>query len=296
MAFWGLDIAQNDGFCKIYGEYMDMYDVGGEPCGITSQILKKYGGEDSHEMHNVYFAVAKAEHKLCALSPAVLEKVRDIVESGADGEYYRTLGFSEKEISEREKFLLKFLKELEKPCKKARKRKVSSYNHIKRLPKGELGYYEAEGAYYGFAVLDSVYEGRLLALTDKLESAPKSAEDILGTPALTVIWLLLHEAPRGCRHVDKINIEENFNGRGGMFICKPLAMGLNFVFDPEECHKRKYFEFPGRKIRNLLHADDVPMKFLCEETRGLEEKIVREVWKNPASRFAMEQIKAAITF
>ena len=73
-------------------------------------------------------------------------------------------------------------------------------------------------------------------------------------------------------------------------------MGLNFVFDVEECHKRKYFEFPGKKIRDLLHADDVPMKFLCEETRELEEKIVREVWKNPASRFAMEQIKAAITF
>ena len=36
------------------------------------------------------------------------------------------------------------------------------------------------------------------------------------------------------------------------------------------------------------------MKFLCEETRELEERIVLELWENPASRFAMEEIKARI--
>jgi len=222
--------------------------------------------------------------------------VREIIESGADIEYYRALGFFENEIAEREKFLVKFLKEIEKPREKARKRKVSSSNHMKRLPKGELGYYEADGGFYGFAVLESVYEGRLLVITEKLEKAPKTAEEILSASALTVVWLLLRYAPKGYAVIDNINIEENFNGRCGMFICKPVEFGLNFVFDIDECHKRKYFEFPGKKLRELLRADAVPMKFLCEETCEVEEKIVRELWKNPASHFAMEKIKAIIDF
>ena len=294
MAFWGIGIDQNDGFCKIYDEYMDLYDVGCVPADISAQILLKYGSGKGGEEHNAYFAVAKAEHALCSQSRGVSEKVRDIIESGADADYYRTLGFSEGEISEREKYLAKFLGELAKTREKARKRKISSYNNIKRLPKGEIGCYEADGGFYGFVVLDAVYEGRLLAITERLGEAPKTAEEILSAPALTVIWLLFRKAPRGYTRIGKINIEENFNGRGGMFICKPLEMGLNFVFDVEECHKRKYFEFRGKKISDILLAESVPMKFLCEETRELEERIVLELWENPASRFAMEEIKARI--
>ena len=150
--------------------------------------------------------------------------------------------------------------------------------------------------YYGFAVLDAVYEGRLLAVTEKLAKTPETAEEILLAPALTVIWLLLRTAPKGYTALDNINIEENFNGRGGMFICKPVEFGLNFAFDLDECHKRKYFEFTGKKICELLRAEAVPLKFLCEETCELEERIVRELSENPASRFAMEKIKAAISF
>ena len=294
MAFWGIGIDQNDGFCKIYDEYMDLYDAGGNPADISAQILAKYSSVNGVEAHNVLFAVAKAEHTLCSQSPEVLEKVRCIIMRGEDAGYYRALGFFEGEVAEREKCMANFLNVLEKPSKKARKRKVSSSNYIKKLPKGELGYYEAEGGFYGFAVLESVYEGRLLAVTEKLGEAPKNAAGILNSLALTVIWLLLRKAPRDYTRIDKINIEENFNGRGGMFICKPLEMGLNFVFDVEECHKRKYFEFRGKKISDILHDESVPMKFLCEETRELEERIVLELWENPASRFAMEEIKARI--
>ena len=294
MAFWGIGIDQNDGFCKIYDEYMDLYDAGGNPADISAQILAKYSSVNGVEAHNVLFAVAKAEHTLCSQSPEVLEKVRCIIMRGEDAEYYRALGFSKGEVSERGKYLEKFLCELAKPSKKARKRRISSYNNIKRLPKGEIGCYEADGGFYGFVVLDAVYEGRLLAITEKIEKAPKTAEEILSAPALTVIWLLLRKAPRGYTRIDKINIGENFNGRGGMFVCKPLCIGLNFVFDVEECHKRKYFEFRGKKISDILHDESVPMKFLCEETRELEERIVLELWENPASHFAMEEIKARI--
>jgi hypothetical protein len=187
MAFWGMDIAQNDGFCKIYDEYMDMYDAGGDPADISAQILLKYGSGKGGEEHNAYFAVAKAEHALCSQSHEVLEKVCRIIMRGADADYYRTLGFSEGEVSEREKYLAKFLGELAKTREKARKRKISSYNSIKRLPKGEIGCYAADGGFYGFVVLDAVYEGRLLAITEKLGEAPKNEAEILNSPVLTVI-------------------------------------------------------------------------------------------------------------
>ena len=101
MAFWGIGIDQNDGFCKIYDEYMDLYDAGDNPADISAQILAKYSSVNGVEAHNVLFAVAKAEHTLCSQSPEVLEKVRCIKMRGEDSDYYRALGFSKGEVSER---------------------------------------------------------------------------------------------------------------------------------------------------------------------------------------------------
>ena len=171
MAFWGMDLNQSDEFCEIYNEYMDLYDIGLEPAEITQQMLQKYQKEAIP--HNAFFAIAKAGWSLGFRSESVFLRVNQIIDNRENITYYQSLGFSEQDINERSKKLLCFQALLQTSPKAPRKRKISACNRLKRLPKGTVSYYEADDGYYGFVVLDAVYEGRLLAITEKLSVAPK---------------------------------------------------------------------------------------------------------------------------
>ncbi|MBQ9745658.1 MAG: hypothetical protein IJW21_02415 [Clostridia bacterium] len=294
MAFWGMGLEECDEFCEVYDDFADMYDAGGEPHEISVILQKKYGGISAMP-HNVCFALAMAEWNFCARTEAVLAAAREIIESGANIAYYRSLGFSEEELSERGEKLAAFLKKIQSPKKSARKRKVSAHNKIKRLPKGTVSWYECGGAYYGFVVLDAVYNGRLLAVTESLPSPPKSTEDVLSAPALTAIWLLLEHTPVGNHDIGKVDIGGSYNGRAGVFLCKRVSFGLNFSFYLDECHRRKYFDFNGAKTAELLREDAVPIEFLCGESAESEKKMVLELMQNPASPLAKDMICRALT-
>lgn len=297
MAFWGMDLTQSDEFCEVYDEYIDLYDAGSIPSAITPLLLEKYrsrfnGAENLP--HNVYFALAKAEWALGMQSEAILVRVNEIIDRDENIKYYRSLGFSEAELAERKDKLLQFQRILQTTRKTSRKCKISAHNKIKRLPKGTVSWYEAEGAYYGFVVLDAVYEGRLLAVTERLSSPPKSKEEVLSAPVLTAIWLLLRNVPKGNHDVGAIEIKGNYNGRAGVFLCKPISFGINFSFNLDECHRRVLLDLPNRKVCDLLHEENVPIKFFCEETAENETKMVLELMNNPASNFAKEMIRKSV--
>ena len=297
MAFWGMDLMQSDEFCEVYDEYIDLYDAGSDPSIITPFLLEKYRSRFNGEQnlpHNVYFALAKAEWTLGTQSEAILLRVNEIIDHDENIMYYRSLGFSEAELAERKDKLLQFQKALKTKRKTLRKRKVSAYNKIKRLSKGTVSWYKAEEAYYGFVVLDAVYEGRLLAVTEKLSSPPKNNEEVLNSPVLTVIWLFLRNVPKGNNDVGTIEIKGNYNGRAGVFLCKPISFGINFSFNLDECHCRVLLDFPERKVRDLLNEENVPIKFFCEETAENETKMVLELMHNPASNFAKEMIRKSV--
>lgn len=298
MAFWGMDLTQSDEFCEIYDEYMDLYDSGLKPAEITQQILEKYFIHSDIEdiPHNTLFAIAKAEWSLGFRSENIFSRVNEIIDNGENIEYYRSLGFSTHEQKERNKKLLKFQTLLQTTKKAPRKRKISAYNKIKRLPKGTVSYYEADNGYYGFVVLDAVYEGRLLAVSKRLSVTPQNKEDVLNAPALTAIWLLLRTAPKGNYDIGMIKSEGRYNGRAGVFLCKPISFGINFSFSLQECHHRGLLTFTGtgNKIRDLLNEANVPIKFYCDETAKDETKIVLELLENPASKFATSMIRKAI--
>ena len=296
MAFWGMGLAQSDEFCEVYDEYIDLYDAGGKPSMITSRLLEKYcqKPEVTPGWQNAYFAIAKAEWMLCAQSANVLNRVNEIIEKDENIRYYRSLGFSDAELTERKKNLLQFLKMLQSAKNAPRKRRISASNQIKRLPKGTVSCYEAEGAYYGFLVLDAVYEGRLLALTEKLPAQPKEAADVLNAPVGNVIWLLLRETPKGNHDIGTIQITGKYNGRAGVFLCKAVAFGANFSFYLGECHRRKLLTLPKQRITNLLQEENVPVKFFNEQTQASETKMVLELMSDPASPFAKNMIRRAL--
>lgn len=292
MAFWGMDLNQSDEFCEIYDEYMDLYDIGLEPAEITQQILYKYSPKVIP--HNVLFAIAKAEWTLGICSEEVYSRVNEIIDNGENIVYYRSLCFSQQEIKERNENLLKFQKLLQTAPKVPRKRRISAHNKIKRLPKGTVSYYKCDDGYYGFVVLDAVYEGRLLAVTEKISTAPQSTEDVLNSPVLTAIWLLLRNPPKGNHDIGTIESKGSYNGRAGVFLCKPVSFGINFSFFLDECHQRGLLHFTKNKIRDLLDEDNVPIKFYCEETARDETRMVMDLMNDPASKFATNMIKKAI--
>ena len=295
MAFWGMDLTQSDEFCEIYDNYMDLYDIGLEPIEVTKRILGRYQTNEITQIpHNALFAVAQAEWSVGFRSKNVFSRVNEIIDQGENIAHYRSLGFSERELEERHQKLIKFQKSLQTIKKSPKKRRISAHNHIKRLPKGTVAYYESDGGYYGFVVLDAVYEGRLLAITEKLSVEPKSKEDILTAPTLTAIWLLLRNTPKGNHDIGMIDSQGHYNGRAGVYLCKPISFGINFSFLLEECHLRGLPRFAGQKILDLLDENNVPIKFYCAETEQDETKMVMELMKNPASGFAASMIRKSV--
>ena len=292
MAFWGMDLNQSDEFCEIYNEYMDLYDIGIDPTAITQQILNRYCFENI--LHNALFAIAKAEWDLGFRSESVFLRVNQIIDNRENIKYYRSLGFSEQDINERCEKLLRFQALLQTPPKVPRKRKISACNMLKRLPKGTVSYYEADDGYYGFVVLDAVYEGRLLAITEKLSVVPKNIEDVLNATALTAIWLLLRKVPKGNHDIGIIKVQGDYNGRAGVYLCQPISFGVNYSFYLDECHRRGLTRFTDKSIRDLLNKNNVPIEFYCEENARNETTMVMELMKNSASQFAMNMIKKSI--
>jgi len=142
MGCWGMGMAQSDEFCENYDNFMEEYDNGKAVAEITAGILAKYHAEfddDDGVMHDVYFALAKAEWMCCEQSELVLNRVKEIIESSANIEFYRELEASEKDLIVRQRNLEKFLTMIETPREKPRKRKRSAPPVEKSFPPLEIG-------------------------------------------------------------------------------------------------------------------------------------------------------------
>lgn len=297
MAFWGIELAESDEFCTPYDDFVDLFEIGEEPANIGAILLERYRnryGSDEGIPSNVIFALAKAQWMFCAQSQEILDRVHEMIKNGTDIEYYRSLGFSEEDLTARRLALQKFWQSLQTPKTTVRKRRISPHNRIKRLPKGTVAWYEYKGDYFGFVVLDAVYTGRLLALTKALPAEPQTAEEVLSAPALTVIWWNLITAPKGHHTIGQIESKGDFNGRGGCFLCKAIGFGHNTTSYMDECHRRAYFEFPGKVIRDLLSPEAIPIEFMAESTREQDKRMVLELMENPASPYARERIYNAL--
>ena len=168
MGCWGMGMTQSDEFCEIYDEFMKSYNEGKAVADITDAILAEYRTEfddDDGVMHDVYFALAKAEWMCCAQSKMILDKVRSIMESGANIRFYRELGATEKDLKIRQKNLEKFWDSLQIPRTKPRQRRIDPLDRIKELPPvqpGECYAYKHENGYRILIILDRFKKPELL--------------------------------------------------------------------------------------------------------------------------------------
>ena len=159
MGCWGMGLTQSDEFMEIYDNFMEEYDKGKAVSDITGEILAKYHAEfDDNDgiMHDVYFALAKAEWMCCEQSDMILERVREIISSGDNIKFLRSLDATESDLKIREIRLGSFLQQLQTPRSSPRKR-VKNRDGIKELPPfaiGECYRYKYNDCYRIFVVLD----------------------------------------------------------------------------------------------------------------------------------------------
>ena len=101
MGCWGMGMTQSDQFMETYETFMDEYNEGAAVPNITKKILEQYLKDFSADdpiLHDVWFGLAKAEWMCCEQSEEVLTRVREIIESGANLDFYRESGLWSREM------------------------------------------------------------------------------------------------------------------------------------------------------------------------------------------------------
>ena len=157
MGCWGMGITQSDEYCEIYERFMEEYDEGKPLLDIKQDILDEYleeFDENDGVLHDMYFAIGKAEWMCGGISDEILEKIAEIINSGSNIEFLRELEATESDLKIRKKNLDKFLSALMIPRGKTKKRKIPTEKYIKvekpKLPSfkcGDVFAYEIDGKY-----------------------------------------------------------------------------------------------------------------------------------------------------
>ena len=264
MGCWGMGMAQSDEFCEIYERFMEEYDAGKAAAEITATILSEYReefGDEDPVLHDVYFALAKAEWMCCAQSEAVLSRVKEIIASGANVEFYRELGAEGADLKRRQKALDKFLSDLQTPRKAPRKRKPQPKYEAAAPERGMVFWYRSKKRVYGAVVLEVICSSILVALSEELTGEPKTVEEILEAPVYTATWFPALLAPRRVHIIGCVVVTGDYNGRAGLYRTPSIHFCENFGMDYQWDHEKRVLELPGKRIKDLLSAENMPDGF-----------------------------------
>lgn len=152
MGAWGTGISSNDTTADIYDQFIEFYNDGYTPEEISAFLIRENQEliEIAEDSSNFWFALAKAQWECKALDPDILNRVRQIIESGSDTSAWRELGATSSDVRARQKVLNKFLKKLgtEKANPRTRKKK-RYFDSVYR--KGDCLVYPMDNGNYGGA-------------------------------------------------------------------------------------------------------------------------------------------------
>lgn len=267
MGCWGMGMAQSDEFCEIYDQFMECYDEGMAVEEITQKILAEYHEEFSDDdgvLHDVYFALAKAEWMCCRQSAPVLRQVSEIIESGANLDFYRELGASQKDLKTRKQNLDKFWAMLQEPRATPRRRKKKS--RPAETEKGLVFWYKSKGTFYGAVVLETLSDGStLVGLSNPLNAQPKSAEDVLNADVYTAAWFDTLLPANRMHGLGVCDVSGSYNGRAGMYHSTMVHFCENLGSDAHWNHEKRVITFESRKMRDLLVCENLPSEFRNQE-------------------------------
>ncbi|MGN7885721.1 hypothetical protein ACN9ML_04405 [Dyadobacter endophyticus] len=171
MSAWGTGISSNDTYADIHGEFFDLYNKGVDVAEISKRLIagNQEMIDDRDDCHNFWFTLAKAQWECKQLDKELFERVKTIIDTGADLEVWRQLGSDEKHVKKRKNALDKFLGELqsERPKAKSRRKRIIPQSVYE---KGDCLTFRLENGNYGGAVVleainDSEHGYHLIAVT-----------------------------------------------------------------------------------------------------------------------------------
>lgn len=160
MGAWGTAISSNDTYADIYGEFFDLYNDGLDVTEISKKLIadNQETINDKDDCNNFWFALAKAQWECKKLDKDIYDRVKKVIETGADLEVWRQLDADEKDIKKRKAVLDKFLSDLqiERPKAKSRKKKIIRQPIFE---KGDCLTFKLENGNYGGAVILEAIKG-----------------------------------------------------------------------------------------------------------------------------------------
>ncbi len=159
MGMWGIGVAQSDEYCEVYDRFMEEYDSGKDVNDITNGILNEYFSEfDKNDgiLHDVYFAIGKAEWMCGQQSEKILACIKEIIDSNTNIEFLRELGADDKDLRTRKKRLITFYESLLIPRDKPRKRKQHKERVLPPVEIGECYAYKFDTGYRIIIILDRI--------------------------------------------------------------------------------------------------------------------------------------------
>lgn len=263
MSSWGMGITQSDEYCDIYERFMEEYDEGKPLLDIKTDILEEYLDEfDKNDgvLHDVYFAIGKAEWMCGGISDEIFEIIADIINLGKNIAFYKSLDVTESDLKLRQRNLKKFITLLSTPREKIRKRKVPVEKYTKtekvKLPAfncGDVFAYEVNGKY---RLICFVNRGKFAATYASYCFAwVKLYEQIPTIEYLTNEYIL----PLGYFTVETFPNMEKL-----AFVCNdPEIKKLNDVFPSAICEQWKPATYAIAKEKNLAenYSLDLCVKF-----------------------------------
>jgi hypothetical protein len=205
MGAWGTSISSNDTFADIYDEFFDLYNDGLEVEEISKRLIQANQEiiNDPDDNNNFWFALAKAKWECKQLDFDLFQRIKNIVNTGADIEVWRQLDANEKDLKKRKIVLDKFLVDLstEKLKPKARKKKKEPKIIQPVFEKGDCIAYKLENGNYGGAVvLEAIYNDtnpytNLIAATRIIKTEKPSAEDFRKSTVLVQNFAMFKDYP-----------------------------------------------------------------------------------------------------
>lgn len=236
MGAWGTAISSNDTYADIYSEFFDLYNDGLDIAKISEKLIagNQETIDDKDDGNNFWFALAKAQWECKHFDKDIFDRVKEIIETGADLEVWRQLDADEKGIKVRKAVLDKFLADLqtERPKAKSRKKKII---RVPVFEKGDCLTFKLENGNYGGAVIleaikGSEYGHNLVATTRINQPNKPIKRDFENTEVLIMNYASWDNKPNvnwylPIRHkhiahliekVDSIEVQKNYDIKNSM--------------------------------------------------------------------------------
>lgn len=237
MGAWKTAISSNDTYADIYGEFFDLYNSGLDVAEISEKLIadNQETINNLDDCNNFWFALAKAQWECKQLDKDIFDRVKKVIETGADLAVWRKLDADEKDIKKRKVVLDKFLTDLqtERPKAKSRKKKIIRQPVFE---KGDCLTFKLENGNYGGAVVleaikDSEYGHNLIATTRINQPTKPTKKDFENAEVLVMNYASWDNKPvvqwyLPIRHkqtshliekIDKIDIQLDYEIKNSMY-------------------------------------------------------------------------------